>query len=512
LFARLGHYALWDDEAGTALNAKSILATGDMSVWVDQHNIFAYRGGAELRDLKNRYVPPLAAGVTAAAFAAARRTDAWTARAPFAAMGLATVGLLLWSVRRTRAGPAAGWLMSAAILGHVSFFLYARQARYYAAAMLLTLAIALVYASGRTTRAAAGLVAGLSVLLCAANYLNYLALYLCLAVDYVVWRRHERPLTAGAWAVLLVPQVMLCGAIAAIWNPFTTQGGAAWHPATLGDKVLLFAWQWRDLNQNEFVCGALVIAAACLAWRRRDPWLRRGLAALVVYVAAITALSPQPVAETSAADIRYLAPLIPLGMILSVRAISQLTARRVWLAAPIALAAAGTNLFHGGPLLERGLRSTIADYVQELRAPPTDPFTVAAAWISRHVRAGESILVLPDYMTYPLMFHAPAPVYAWQLPMPPAPQFAGLPAIHFMGQVAPDYIVAFGPSAAILRGWCQSGTSYVLAATLDHFWKDVHRPELHHHRFAPVTRYAPATEAIYIFTRRPLPEAVIPPR
>src|SRR5689334_533651 len=65
LFAGLGHYALWDDEANTALSAKAVLRTGDTSARVDDHNVLAYRGGAELRDLKLRYVPPLQAYVAA---------------------------------------------------------------------------------------------------------------------------------------------------------------------------------------------------------------------------------------------------------------------------------------------------------------------------------------------------------------------------------------------------------------------------------------------------------------
>lgn len=59
IFCGLGHYALWDDEAGTALTAKSILRTGDATAWVDDHNIFAYHEGAELRGLKRRHLPAL---------------------------------------------------------------------------------------------------------------------------------------------------------------------------------------------------------------------------------------------------------------------------------------------------------------------------------------------------------------------------------------------------------------------------------------------------------------------
>jgi hypothetical protein len=51
-FAHLGHYSLWDDEAGTALPAKGVIRTGDTSAVLD-HNIVAYRNGSELTNLKS---------------------------------------------------------------------------------------------------------------------------------------------------------------------------------------------------------------------------------------------------------------------------------------------------------------------------------------------------------------------------------------------------------------------------------------------------------------------------
>src|SRR4051794_12211910 len=64
LFARLGHYSLWDDEAQTALNAEGILRTGDTSVVIG-HNINVYRGGLLLSGLRDRFTAPLQAYVAA---------------------------------------------------------------------------------------------------------------------------------------------------------------------------------------------------------------------------------------------------------------------------------------------------------------------------------------------------------------------------------------------------------------------------------------------------------------
>lgn len=501
LFFRLGHYTLWDDEAGTALNAKSLLATGDTSAHVDDHNVFAYRGGAELRDLKNRYLPPLPAGITAAGFRLSHRTDAFTARAPFAAMALGTIALLFRALRRVRAGPAASWILAAVILGNVSFALFSRQSRYYAAATLLSVAIALVYVHGRTARAA-GCMAVLSILLFASNYLNYIALYWSLGVDYFLWRRCTRPFGRKAWAALLAPQMVACTAIALVWNPLRTESDARLSFGAVSDKAWLFLRLFSELNRNEFVCGGLLVLAGLLAWARKDEWLRRGLTSLVVYVAVVTVLTPRWADHPLSADIRYLVPVIPLGMLLAVRTLLLAVRRRLLLAVPIVLVACGSNLLHGGPLLDRGARSTIAEYLGELRDPPSDPFRVAADWIQCHVRPGESVAVLPDYMMYPLMFHAPHPIYAWQLPAEDRHRFRRLPPIHFLGVEEPKYLVAFGPSVEVWREWTRAGAPYGLYATLDHFWRDRHRPELTLRGFKPELFYNRYTEAIYVFKHR----------
>ena len=80
LFARLGHYALWDDEAGTALTAIGIWRTGDTSAVLD-HNLFAYESGKDLRNLHERLMPPLP-GYLTAPFVGLLGRNAWAARLP----------------------------------------------------------------------------------------------------------------------------------------------------------------------------------------------------------------------------------------------------------------------------------------------------------------------------------------------------------------------------------------------------------------------------------------------
>jgi hypothetical protein len=110
-------------------------------------------------------------------------------------------------------------------------------------------------------------------------------------------------------------------------------------------------------------------------------------------------------------------------------------------------------------------------------------------------------------MTYPLMYHAPDAVYAWQLrpDQKKQDQFKDLPDIHFQGIVSPDYIVVFGPSViqirSLLQRWKTMGVKYDEIYRINTFWKDLYRPELFWRTFKPITGFDIETQGIYIFKK-----------
>lgn len=234
--------------------------------------------------------------------------------------------------------------------------------------------------------------------------------------------------------------------------------------------------------------------------------LVRGLVALLVYILAVTLLSPQAVSVTDCADVRYLVPLIPLCIALGVLAIKTFSTRPV-VAVPIALVAFGTNLFQFSPYMGEPVRSAVVEYVGELAQPRETAYGIAAAWINANVREGESIWVVPESAVSPLIFHAPKAVYAWQLRWPPEAQFRGLPDIHFMEREPPDYVLAFGAVSTPLEAMLGAGSRYGRVAALDAYWRDGPagdgtRPELFWHAFRPARRLGPETDGIHIFRRR----------
>jgi hypothetical protein len=347
-----------------------------------------------------------------------------------------------------------------------------------------------------------------SLVLLASNYMIFAGLYVCLAADYLVWGRRQRRLALADWLWLLLPQAVLGAPIVLFWNTLGTEYAGTLSTISMARRALFVWWSFRDLNACEFGIAWLLVFAPLLGFLCRRPWLVRLPLAILLYTLVINRLSP--VNSTVIAEVRYLVATIPLWMIMAVLVIEELTRRRAWLALALGMLAFGTNLLHGtwlfpGNPIPVHPRCTVLSFIRELVSPPVDPYSVAARWINEHVASGQSIWVLPDYMVYPLIYHAPGPIYAWQLPAPPAGQFKDLPPIQFRGLVAPDYILAFGPSAGLARetiqAWNQPGLDYSLVATLDCYWQDVHRPELFLRSFEPIREFDRRTEAIYVFRR-----------
>jgi hypothetical protein len=412
------------------------------------------------------------------------------------------MGSLLIIIRwlwRAGAGRTTWILMGAGFLGNVSLALYSRQCRYYSAAIFFSLAIAYPYLHYEGRRRALVLMAFCGLGLLASNYTNYLALNMCLLVDYLIWGRRRVRLRWSGWAILLLPQVILALPIVLHWNPLETAVRAQPASNTLAHRLTLFWWNLRDINVCEFIVGPLIAIAPLLYFLKRDQTLLRGPLIMLVYIATMTALSPQVVSITEVADVRYLVPIIPLGIAIVVAA-ARAVDRWVWPVGTVLVAVGfASNLVHLTWLGATPPRCTPYLYCRELLHPLPEPYGPTAAWINAHVRPGQSILVMSDYMfmIYPMMFHAPAPTYAWQIPDHSDPQFAGLPPIHFFREALPDYIIAAGPRQISIA----SRFGYRPEAVLDVYWQQLYRPELFWRIFTPVTRYDHTMEVIYILGR-----------
>ena len=508
LFTGLGQPVFWDDEAATALGAEAIMRTGGNTALTGNGNVVAYQDGNALIGFDNRLEPLLPAYATAASFEVFG-VDTWAGRLPFALFGLGTFALLMLWVRRE------SWqaivVLAMASLGNVSLILYSRNCRYYAPAIFFSVALAYLYRQGQPTVGRALGFAALSILLFTSNYLNYVAFYVCLGLDYLVWQRKRSPWDWRLLGCAFLPQIVVNGIIGSIWNPLRTPHADNLVLNTFQERMKLLFWQWRDMNACEQMCLPLLFVTLAVGLLQRRTLLVRGCVALAVYVVTINAISPQIVANGSVADVRYLTPLIPLAVGLEAATLCVLLGKRPLPLFAAALLIFGTNFVNGWLGTGVRMRSTLVSYLQELADPPRRAYEATIQWVNENVPAGSSVLVRPDFGMYPLMFHAPQAVYAWQFHWPPRAAYAGLPAIHFEGRVAPDYIIGFGPylaeAFADIRKMNRPDLEYEQVATLNVYWRNVARPELFMHRFEAVRAFNPNRSGVYVFKRVNAPSA-----
>lgn len=291
----------------------------------------------------------------------------------------------------------------------------------------------------------------------------YVAAYACIVVDYFLWGRKIRPIKFRQMTIIFVPQLLLGGLLLSIYNPLGKNVLGITSDPWLLHRVTLLLRNLRDINSCEMCVGVLIIIAPLLYTYTNDKRLLRGTVVIFIYCLAVALVSPQPLRLGYVASVRYLAPLIPLCIFTAVISIQALTERFKWLVIPMALLALGTNVLHGGPaasvyninfakgIAKVGFRSTIIEFIRESISPNPSPYSATAKWINENLKNRESIWVLPDYANHPLMYHAPKATYAWQLNENAGNQFKGIPDIHFIDRVLPEYIIAFGPPVNLVK-------------------------------------------------------------
>jgi hypothetical protein len=505
LFFNLGQYYLWYDEADTALFAKGIARTGDTSALIDD-NIYAYHHGACLKNMCGRYQPPVPYYL-AAPFVGADGTGSFWPRFPFAVCGLLSVGLLLYWMIQSRISASTWIVLSIGLLGNVEFFLFCRQCRYFSLTILLSLAVAYLYLNwkGRWWEYIGIVLA--SVLLLGTNYLSYAALYAVLACDYLLFARRRWRLKLGQWLLLLGPQLIIGIVTLWIFNPTGDEVAPDMPGRNIFlDKLLLLWWNLRDLNASEFYISAVMLAALPVYIWKRNIWLLRGIIAGICYILTVIIFSPQHVSITYLANVRYLVPLIPLFIGLSALVIVSLAGYKWPLALLLAVIVFGSNVLNH-PFSPGKWSCRPAEFIRELFVPQVTSIDVALKWIEINVHKGESIWVDPDIIVYSLMYHAPQPVYAWQLKNPPQKEFASLPPIHFVGRIPPDYFMAFGPykeeADNVISLLKNRGLNYQLVKVLDIYWDDRTRPEIILRNFRTVNDFNPRSEAVYVYRHVP---------
>jgi 4-amino-4-deoxy-L-arabinose transferase-like glycosyltransferase len=535
LFARLGHYALWTDEASTAITAAGVWRTGDTTAWLDDHNLLTYRDGLLLKHQKDRYTSPLQFYL-AAPFIGILGRNSLACRLPFALCGLLTVGILLRWLWRWRP-PATVWIAAVVILlSSASFFLFQRQCRYYALATVLSSLVAYLYCNWDGSRRRLLLIGIAMSLLLATQYLDYAAVVGCLLIDYGIWGRRKRAIRRSQWLILIAPQLIVAAIVCPIWNPIARAASAVGAETKIEHRVsqiatgierpsvnppssilhlrsspapwiagfLTMLWlNARDLVACDFVILPLLLICPLLYFRNRNSWMLRAPLALLVFLCGIAFFTAHPVAGSGNAEVRYLAPLLPLCIAIGVLSVWGMMSFPGWTRGILILLAGASMVIAPADHGRLALVSSSMDYFRELSTPPGEPYTPVAEWVTANIPQRATVYVTPDWCVSPMMWTASSPTYVWQLSDPPKADYAGLDSVYFKGRIPPEYLVGFGPFVSEIESirakFARQGVRYEMVQDVPVYWKEMFRPELIWRSFDAIP--AGADERVYVFHR-----------
>ncbi len=496
-FFRLGHYSLWDDEANTALIAQGVARTGDTSALIGD-NIVAFRNGSELSGLKARYVSPLQYYLAAPFVHNA--TDAFSARFPFALCGVIALILLLFRISTFEKNSSHIFFWTLAILGNVSLFLYLRQCRYYAPVILFSILSADAYFFWKPgIRRAFFLGIFLAFTFCS-NYLNGVALIGVLGIEMGL--HSSKRLKISEIGFLLIPLVLISVPVFLIWNPLfkdvVNLGGTVFN---WSDKWTLFLWNWRDLNRAELINLPILFFSILAVFRKSMFPIFRTFLALFVYISIISLLSPQPVQYTNVADIRYLVPVTFFSIFILCQFFGIIFSKNKWVAVFLSLVVFFTNFSNSAFGYLFPIQSTSLLRINEIFSSPRDPYTVTVEFLKSLDKKPKSIVVIPGYMTYPLMYHFPETHYYWQMNANRKIDFPSLADWNFYGSQVPDSILAFGPvqnqQYLNIQDTAEAiGGLYQKKLVLNIFWHDTYRPELFWRSFREISINNPDIDGI----------------
>lgn len=533
----LGATYFWDDEAETGIIAKNLITTGKLTGW-DGRNLYATRTGNALDENLRPINPPLYFYVCAASFKIFGISE-WAGRFPSVIAGLLAIAVMMRLLKLEFGKNEWLWFYSLGFLIlSPSFFLNIRQCRYYAFAMLFSLLIFYFYKRCLVKKRISYFIflSLFSILLFYTHYLLLAAFSLSIIVYHFLFHRKDLEIKEW-WKVLVAVAIFLIGTVPyavhyKIWHRTDILIEDSWYH----HKLTLLWWNFRDLNLIAVMPWTVFIIFIHLLiyyrkkdYRKKDLIVTQTIRWLVLAlcnVFFIAILSPQQTVKLCPADARYLAVSIPF---LAVSVGIFLFLINNWnkiLAFFIFIVLITSNVL-SLTMFSMDIKPTfkwlLPAYLYEIHHEFPTTYSTVIKYLSENASQDDFVFSYPDYAIYPLMFHLSEKLkFCCTLfsdtPLPIEQKMKKLAPYLFIKdeyENYPDWFIAYGYKektkeflSRFSRPHKRKGNheqfKYTCVSTLNVFYFDTSRPELHWHSFGPHKNFDPKIEGVYIFKRSKL--------
>ena len=319
LLMNLNNHYLWQDEAQTALIGKTVITNG-IPYGTDGKNYFSQELGVEYgKNFIWRWHPWLQFYLIAGSFIIFG-INTFAARLPFALFGLFTIPLLYYFVRSLYKDKRAAAVATILLLLCIPFFLLSRQCRYYSVATFFSLLGLYSYLKIIQKRRFSILLFIFSTFfLFHTHYIYCVPLYLTVSIHSLIFHRKEwksviKACTGGI--ILLLPWILWFSGV-----KYSQAYGNLFNPAISESNLKSFLYQinqwsfpWCLLLLPLLVALFVWIREKRLAWGNLKSLSSDGLVILFIFatLSVLSLTAPLPF-------FRYLAPLIPILMIIAGR-------------------------------------------------------------------------------------------------------------------------------------------------------------------------------------------------
>ncbi len=388
--ANLGDQCLWQDEAQTALIAKTVLTDG-VPLAYDGKNYFSQELGRENgRNFVYRWHTWFMF-YWLAGFFGLFGCSTFVARLPFALLGLATVPLTYFFARSLWQSRRAAVLAVILLSTSVPYLILSRQCRYYSPCAFFSLLGLFAYVHMvQRKRWAAALFVVAATLLFLSHYPYWGVLLASVLLHCLLYHR-DRFVSVALWSFL----TFLLNLPWLIWLLSPPMVGQ--YPGVERSLARPFLLLWVYVVQiakhifSPVLLGVVVVVGIVAGIRRKrfplpHPAIRPGIVLLVLFAAVnVLALS----VLTPFFFFRYLAPVIPVLCLLA--ALILEAAMRVHV------------LFGVGGLAALLFLSPMKDYVFEITHHYSGPTEAIAKFLNEHGKPDDVVAI--TYGDLPLKFY-----------------------------------------------------------------------------------------------------------